>query len=390
MFERKIPLFKLFGFKVGIDATWFILAVLITWSLAKGVLPHYFPGFSNVTYWWMGVAGALGLFVSIVFHEFCHSLVARKFGLPMKGITLFIFGGVAEMNKEPENAKSEFFMALVGPLSSLFLAGILFFIYTGGKTANWSRPVNDVLLYLGWLNIILAGFNMVPAFPLDGGRVLRSILWYAKGDLRWATRISSRLGSGFGLLLMILGIINFITANFIGGLWYFLIGMFIRGASQMSYRQLLVKNALAGEPISRFMVPDVITAPLSITVSDLIEDYFYKYHYKMFPVSENGSLKGCVTTKQIKQLPKEQWSIRKVSDIVQPCSGENTISPKADAVKALSLMNNTGNSRLMVVEGEKLLGVISLKDMLKFMALKLDLETGEKITPGMRCLKNEV
>jgi predicted transcriptional regulator len=177
---------------------------------------------------------------------------------------------------------------------------------------------------------------------------------------------------------MILGIVSFIGGNYIGGLWYFLIGMFIRGASQMSYRQLLVKNALAGEPISRFMAPEVITAPPSITVADLIEDYFYRYHYKMFPVSEDGVLKGCVTTKQIKQLPKEQWATRKVSEIVQPCSEQNTISPKDDAMEALSLMNSTGNSRLMVVEGNILLGVISLKDMLKFMALKLDLETSEK------------
>jgi Zn-dependent protease len=378
MFERKIPLFRLFGFKVGIDATWFILAVLITWSLAKGVFPRYFAGFSNGTYWWMGVAGALGLFVSIVFHEFCHSLAARQFDLPMKGITLFIFGGVAEMTKEPENAKSEFFVAIIGPISSVVLGGIIFLVFAAGRAANWPGPVNGVLAYLGWLNIILAGFNMVPAFPLDGGRVLRSILWYVKGDLRWATRISSGFGSGFGLVLMILGIVSFIGGNYIGGLWYFLIGMFIRGASQMSYRQLLVKNALAGEPISRFMAPEVITAPPSITVADLIEDYFYRYHYKMFPVSEDGVLKGCVTTKQIKQLPKEQWATRKVSEIVQPCSEQNTISPKDDAMEALSLMNSTGNSRLMVVEGNILLGVISLKDMLKFMALKLDLETREK------------
>lgn len=388
MFGRKIPLFNLFGFKVGIDATWFILAVLITWSLAEGALPHYFPGFSNATYWWMGVAGALGLFVSIVFHEFCHSLVARKFDLPMKGITLFIFGGVAEMNKEPENAKSEFFMAIAGPISSVLLAGMFFIIYTAGKTINWPGPVNGVLVYLGWLNIILAGFNMIPAFPLDGGRVLRSILWAIKGNLRWATRISSGLGAGFGLLLMILGIINFIGGNFIGGLWYFLIGIFIRGASQMSYRQLLVKDALVGEPISRFMVADVFTAPPSITVYDLIEDYFYKYHYKMFPVTEDGTLKGCVTTKQIKELSKEKWATSRVSDIVQPCSEENTISPDADAMKALSLMNRTGNSRLMVIEENKLLGVISLKDMLKFMALKLDLEAGEKITSESKLFGN--
>lgn len=380
MFGKKIPLFNLFGFKVGVDATWFILAVLITWSLAEGVFPHYFPGLSNAAYWWMGAAGALGLFISIVFHEFCHSIVARKFGLPMKGITLFIFGGVAEMNKEPENAKSEFFMAIAGPISSVILAGMFFITYTAGKTINWPGPVNDVLVYLGWLNIILAGFNMVPAFPLDGGRVLRSILWAIKGNLQWATRISSGLGAGFGLFLMILGIINFIGGNFIGGLWYFLIGIFIKGASQMSYRQLLIKNALVGEPISRFMVADVVIAPSSITVHDLIEDYFYKYHYKMFPVSDNGTLKGCVTTKQIKELSRENWATSRVSDIIKPCSEVNTILPDADSMKALSLMNRTGNSRLMVIEGNKLLGMISLKDMLKFLALKLDLEGDEKIT----------
>jgi CBS domain-containing protein len=298
----------------------------------------------------------------------------------MKGITLFIFGGVAEMNKEPENARSEFFMAIAGPISSVILAGMFFITYTAGATINWPGPVNDVLVYLGWLNIILAGFNMVPAFPLDGGRVLRSILWAIKGNLQWATRISSGLGAGFGLFLMILGIINFIGGNLIGGLWYFLIGIFIRGASQMSYRQLLIKNALAGEPISRFMVTDVVTAPSSITVHDLIEDYFYKYHYKMFPITKDGKLEGCITTKQIKELSKEKWAKSIVSDIVKPCSEVNTILPDADSMKALSLMNRTGNSRLMVIKGNKLLGMISLKDMLKFLALKLDLEGDEKIT----------
>jgi len=382
MFERKLPLFTLFGFKISIDITWFVLVVLITWSLAKGVFPHYFEGFSNTTYWWMGAAGALGLFISIIFHEFCHSLVARQFDLPIKGITLFIFGGVAEMNEEPENAKSEFFMAIAGPISSAVLASIFFLFYTAGKAVNLPVPVSGVLMYLGWLNIILAGFNMVPAFPLDGGRVLRSILWYARGDLRWATRISSRLGAAFGLFLMIMGVISFIGGNFIGGLWYFLIGMFIRSASQMSYRQLLVKNALMGEPISRFMAVQAVTVPPSITVSDLVEDYFYKYHYKMFPVTEDGMLKGCVTTTQIKGLSKEQWATTRVSDIAQPCSEGNAVSPEADSIDALSLMNSTGNSRLMVVERNRLLGVISLKDMLKFMALKLDLEAGQRITTG--------
>jgi Zn-dependent protease/predicted transcriptional regulator len=374
MFERRIPLFKLFGFKVGIDLTWLILAVLVTWSLAKGVFPNYFKGLSDATYWWMGVAGALGLFFSIVFHEFCHSLVARRFNLQMKGITLFIFGGVAEMEEEPNTPKSEFFMAVVGPISSLVLAVVLFLIQKVGNALGLYKPVTSVILYLGWLNVILAVFNMVPAFPLDGGRVLRSILWAIKGNLRWATYVASQMGSAFGWFLIILGVINFIGGNFIGGLWYLLIGMFIRSASQMSYQQMLIRRALAGESVRRFMRENPVTVPSNVSVAALVEDYFYKYHYKMFPVLDDDKLVGCVSTKQVHQLARQQWPESRVSQIAESCSNTNTISPNTDAMSALSLMNQTNNSRLLVVEGGRLLGILTLKDMLKFLSLKIDLE----------------
>ncbi len=379
MFGKRIPLFSLFGFKVGIDITWFILAILITWSLAQGLFPHYFEGFSTATYWWMGAAGAVGLFFSIIFHEFCHSLVARGFGLPMKGITLFIFGGIAEMTEEPQSPKSEFFMAVVGPISSIALGGILFGVYKGGELMGWPGPVNAVLMYLGWLNLILAGFNLVPAFPLDGGRILRSILWAVKKNLRWATRVASGFGSGFGFLLIILGVFNFIGGNFIGGIWYFLIGMFIRGASQMSYQQLLIRKALSGEPAKRFMKSEPVTVPSSISVQELVEDYFYQHHYKMFPVLDDGQLKGCVSTKDVKEMPKAQWRQHSVGQVMKPCGEDNTISPDTDAMKALSLMKNSDNSRLMVIDDGHLQGIITLKDMLKFLSLKIDMEEHEDV-----------
>jgi Zn-dependent protease/predicted transcriptional regulator len=375
MFERKIPLFKLFGFRVGVDLSWLILAVLVTWSLAKGVFPDYFKGFSNATYWWMGVAGAAGLFFSIVFHEFCHSLVARQFNLQMRGITLFIFGGVAEMQEEPNSPKSEFFMAVVGPISSIVLAMVFFLVQKGGRILGWYEPVTSVLQYLGWLNIILAGFNMVPAFPLDGGRVLRSILWAIKGNLRWATHIASQLGSAFGWFLIALGVVNFIGGNFIGGLWYALIGMFIRGASQMSYRQLLIRKALTGEPVERFMETHVVTVPSSVPIRELVENYFYRYHFRMFPVVENGQLVGCVTTREVKEVPRDQWNQRTVGEIAGNCGSGNTVSRYTDAMEALSLMRNTGNSRLMVLDGNQLVGLVTLKDLLQFFALKIDLES---------------
>jgi Zn-dependent protease/CBS domain-containing protein len=374
MFGKRIPLFKLLGFQVNIDLSWLILAVLITWSLAKGLFPHYFAGFSDETYWWMGVAGALGLFISIIFHEFCHSLVARQFGLPMRGITLFIFGGVAEMESEPQSAKAEFLMAIAGPISSILLGVAFYFIHAGGKSTGWPAPVNGVIQYLMVINLILAGFNLLPAFPLDGGRVLRSILWSIKGNLRWATRIASGLGSAIGIFMIILGFLTFIAGSFIGGIWYFLIGLFIRQASRMSYSQLLMRNALAGEQIQHFMKTDPVTVSPSLTVDQLVKDYFYKFHYKMFPVSDGDGLMGCVTSKQVKDLPKEEWERHTVRDLMSACSDENAVSSQTDALQALSLMNRTGNSRLMVVDNNKLLGVVTLKDMLKFLDLKIDLE----------------
>jgi Zn-dependent protease/CBS domain-containing protein len=374
MFGKKIHLFTLFGFSVGIDFTWFLLAVLVTWSLAAYLFPVYYKGYSTGIYWAMGVAGAVGLFFSIVFHEFWHSLVARRFGLPMRGITLFIFGGVAEMEDEPANAKTEFLMAIVGPVSSAVLGGILVGIAQAGMAARWPMSVWGVLQYLGWLNFLLAVFNLIPAFPLDGGRVFRSILWAVTGRLRWSTRVAAAAGSGFGILLILLGVIAFFLGAFVTGVWYLLIGLFVRSAARMSYRQVLIRQALGGEPLTRFMQPNPIVVPPSISVHELVDNYFYQYHHRMFPVAFDSTLVGCVTTRQVRDLPREQWDRYTVQDVLAPCSAENAIPSNTDAMQALALMNRTGNSRLMVVDGDHLVGIVTLEDMLRFLDLKIDLE----------------
>ena len=375
MFGKRITLFRLFGFEVRIDISWLIIALLITWTLAKGSFPHYYAGFQASTYWLMGILGALGLFFSIIFHELSHSLVARRFGLPMKGITLFIFGGVAEMTDEPPSPKAEFFMAVAGPLSSIFLGIVLFIIRFIGEGIGWPKPALGVITYLALINLILAGFNLLPAFPLDGGRVLRSVLWGWRDNLRWATKIASSIGSGFGIALIVLGAISVFMGNLIGGIWWLLIGMFMRGASQMSYQQLILRNALEGEKVQRFMSTNVVKVPSSLTIEDLVEDYIYKHHFKMFPVVDNGKLIGCVTLKQVKDIPREERDKHKISEIAEVCSRENTIGPDEDALKALNVMRENKASRLMVVEGDKLVGVIALKDMLEFLSLKIDLES---------------
>lgn len=374
MFTKSITLFRLFGFQVKIDLTWLFLALLVSWTLAERVFPPLYRGLTPLTYWMMGVAGVIVLLFSIVFHELSHSLVARHFGFPIKGITLFIFGGVAEMDEEPPTAKAEFLMAAAGPLSSFVLAAALVGVNRLAVSAHWPVTVEGVTAYLAYINFILAVFNLVPAFPLDGGRILRAVLWGWRGDFRWATRIASNIGSGFGFALVILGVLAFISGNIIAGLWWALIGLFLRAAAGMSYQQLLVIEVLKGAPVSRFMKTLVVTAPPSITVHELVEDYIYKYHYKMFPVVDGERLMGCIDTEQVRSVSRNEWDRRQVHEVMSVCSADNTVSPGTDAVKAWKLMRGKGQSRLMVVDGDKLVGLVSLRDLMEFLSLKLDLE----------------
>jgi len=368
-------LFKLLGFEVGIDWSWIIIAILILWSLSTGFFPMYYKNLSTEMYWMMGLVGAAGLFLSIIFHEFCHSMMARRYGMPMKGITLFIFGGVAQMEDEPPSSKAEFMVAIVGPLSSLAIGLIFYGIYIFGKSAGLPEPVNGVVGYLAFINGILAGFNIIPAFPLDGGRVLRSILWGIKKNLKWATRVSSWIGTGFGILLIVLGIVNVLRGNFVGGMWWLLIGMFLHGAAKSAYQQLIMRKALEGEPLTKLMKTDPVTVPASVSLKEFVEDYVYRHHYKMFPVMDNSNkLAGCITTKQLKEVPKENWDQKKVADLAMQCSPENSVDSKEDAMRALSKMKSYSASRLMVTEGDHLLGIISLKDMLEHLSLKAELE----------------
>ena len=373
MFGKRIDLFRLFGITIRLDLSWFLLALLVTWTLAAGLFPAMVPGLTPGTYWAMGAGGALGLFLSILIHEYFHALVANRKGIPIRGITLFIFGGVAEMEAEPPSAKAEFLMAGAGPLGSVLVAAVCLVLARISATAM-AAPGLAVIGYLGTINLLLAGFNLIPAFPLDGGRMLRAALWHRKKNLREATRIASRIGATFGLALIVLGVFAVISGNFIGGMWWFLIGMFVRSAAHASYQQVLLRHALEGEPVHRFLRSEPVTVPATLPLDRLVQDYVYRYHHKLFPVVENGRLTGCITTQQLKEIPREEWSARTVGGVATRCSADNTIRADVDALDALAKMRRSGASRLLVVDGEQLVGTLTLKDLLEFFALKLDLE----------------
>jgi Zn-dependent protease/CBS domain-containing protein len=377
MFSNRIRLFRVAGIQISADLSWFIVLALVTWSLANTFPTEEggAPGLTPPTYWAMGLVAALLLFASIVLHELGHALTAQRLGVPIRGITLFIFGGVAEMSDEPPTARAEFLVAVAGPIVSVLLGvGFLGLAAVAG-VAGWPQPVVAIATIVSTINLVLVVFNMIPAFPLDGGRVLRSALWQWKGNLRWATKISSRIGSALGIALIGLGVVVAIgTGELISGMWFALIGLFVRSAARMSYQQLLLRRALEGEPVLRFMQPEPVVVPRSISIADLVRDYVYRHHFKTFPVVEGERLVGCVSTKDVRQLPREEWERQTVGALAEKCSVENTVPPDLDAMKALSLMSRTGRSRLLVADGDRLLGILSLKDLLKFFSLKMELE----------------
>lgn len=375
MFGKQIKIFEIFGVEVRIDTSWIFIALLVTWSLAAGFFPAQYPDLAPETYWTMGIMGAFFLFFSIIFHEFSHSLVARKYGIPITSITLFIFGGVAQMEKEPGTPRAELLMAIAGPIASLFLGGIFWGLAFLLESLGASVILFGVCYYLGLINIILAVFNMVPAFPLDGGRVFRSILWEKYQDLEKATKKASKYGSGFGTGFMLVGVFFIFTGNFIGGVWWIFIGLFLKNAAFSSLQQVLLKKSFAGKPVADFMAGNPITVSPEMTIQELVENYIYKHHHKLYPVKEGVTLIGLVEFKDIKGIDSKNWQNTVVGSVMQPLNKNNSIPPTLDAMEALARMQKNKRSRVLVVSKERdLLGILTLKDMLDYFTMKKELE----------------
>jgi Zn-dependent protease/CBS domain-containing protein len=380
MFGTRWRLFRLLGIPVSMDLSWLLILAVLTLSFAEGfpaIVSRYFPGdvrpLSPADYWIMGLVTALAFFTCIVLHEFSHALVARSRGMPISGITLFLFGGVAELGEEPTSASTEFLMAIAGPIVSAVLAGLFWIVAEVGYHGNWPHPVVIVLGYLATINLVVLIFNMVPAFPLDGGRVLRSILWGITGNVRRATRWASFAGQPFAFILIAWGVLLFFSHNWVGGIWSVLIGMFLNTAAGSGYQQVVIRQALQGEPVRRFMNTNPVVVSPSLHLLDWVEDYVYRYHHRAFPVASNGHLEGVITTQDISDIPRREWGEHTVSEVMSTDLQAVGISANADAMEALSKMQRNGLSRLVVTEEGRIVGLVSLKDLLRFLNLKLEL-----------------
>jgi Zn-dependent protease/CBS domain-containing protein len=373
---RRVKVFRLLGFQVQVEWTWLFLAAWMTWSLASDVFPAAVRGLEPTAYWWMGSVGALGLFASIVFHELWHSLVARHYGIVIEGITLFIFGGVAELKEEPPSAKTEFLLALAGPTSSALLGVALFGAREWVRLASGGAEIAAVLRYLVSINLSLAAFNLLPAFPLDGGRMLRAAVWRWRGDLRWATQLAAWIGTLLGNLLLAVGTLLLFAGSLVNGVWMIVVGLYLRSVSRQSYRQLSIRLALAGERVERFLIADPVTVRPELSLAELVDEYVHKYHEKTFPVVDGLRLVGCVDTHALGNVPESQWAQRTVLDLTQACETEDTIPGGVDAMQALTQMSRSGRGRLMVVDGDCLVGIVTLQNLLEFLARQLGWQPG--------------
>lgn len=354
---------SVFGFEIRIDFSWFIIFFLIMWTFTVAVFPTNFPGLSRGAYLGMGVAGTLLFFASLLAHELSHSLVARRKGIPVEGITLFIFGGMARTRMEAEEPGDEFYIAVVGPVSSIVIGLLFGLVWWLGTRAGWAPAITGVALYLGFLNIVLAVFNLLPGFPLDGGRLFRSLVWKITGDVTRATRVASTGGKWLGYALVALGVLQIFAGGLVGGLWLVFIGWFLRNAAIMSYEQHLVRLVLEGVPAWQTMSRDPETVRPDLTLQALVDDYFMRRRYQAFPVSTDGTPLGIITLHQVKDVPREEWPRRTVAETMTPAGETVTVRPEESMIRVLERMEQSGTRRVLVTRNGQLLGIITAADV---------------------------
>ena len=378
MLTHNLRLFKLFGIDIQINPGWAVIAALIAWSLAQGVFPNLYSGLATTTYWIMAAITVIGLAVSIIMHELAHSLVAARFGTPVSSITLFMFGGVAALDQDPKSPIAEFLIALAGPAMSLALAGVL---YVSALAMGMNSFVADTARYLALLNLVLALFNLLPAFPMDGGRAFRAIMWAITGNKSRATRYASQTGKVFGAMFMGLGLLAILTGNFVGGLWWVLIGGLIRAAAAGEYERLRIQTALKGQTVKQFMNPNVDTVPDNINVRNFVDEHLYAYGHDVFPIIHDGQPIGTIGLSNLKSTSQADWDRQHVAQIMTPLSPDFVTSSNVPALDALTQMSAEKKTRLLVIDQGRLIGVLVLKDLLDHLTVRLALEPDSNLKP---------
>ena len=365
-----LTLGKIAGISIRVHSSWFLVVALVTWSLAGGYYPQEYPGWGTAAYWSVGVITAILFFASVLSHELGHSVVALREGVPVRSITLFIFGGVAQIGREPPTAGAEFRIAIAGPLTSLGLAGIFNLL----KLAIASNPILAApVTYLGRINLMLALFNLTPGFPLDGGRVLRAILWGLGRSFRKATRWASAIGQGVAFLFILFGMSQMFLGDFLNGLWIAFIGWFLNNAAESSYRQIALRDRLVGVAARDVMAQECPTVSGGLRLDRLVDGHILNTGRRCFFVIKNGELQGLITLHNVKRTPRDRWHAVTVRQVMTPVDAVFWARPDEDVWALLQRMDEADVNQVPVMDDGRLVGMITREHLLRYIRIRSQL-----------------
>jgi Zn-dependent protease/CBS domain-containing protein len=351
---------RIAGIRIGLNWSWLVVFALIVWSLASAVFPSQNEGLSDSTHLAMAIAAALLFFVSLLLHELGHALQARREGMEIDGITLWLFGGVAQFKGSFPSAGAEFRIAIAGPVVSLVLGAVFVAL---AALIGFSEPIDGVAAWLGYINLLLLVFNLLPALPLDGGRVLRSVLWGARGDFSWATRLASGIGRGFGYLFIAGGIALFIFANAFSGAWLAFIGWFLLGAASAEARHLAAREALGGLRVRDLMVREPSTVSADLTLGHFMDEVVWRRRYTTYPVLDDGRVVGLLPFRRVAEVPRGEWDTRTVGECAIPREEVPELEPDDELIDALVELSESEVHRGLVLDGDRLVGFLSITDL---------------------------
>jgi Zn-dependent protease len=370
MNRQGISLGRVLGIPIELDYSWFLIFALVAWTLASGYFPSEFKNWSTVEYWVVGIATAIVFFLSVVLHELGHSIVARHYGIPVSSIKLFVFGGVSQIEAEPPSAKVEFVMAVVGPLVSFALAGV----FAGLSAAFTSvAPLLALAKYLAYINAVLGLFNLIPGFPLDGGRVFRAIVWGITHDLRRATVIAGTAGRFIGFLFILYGVYQVFAGNFINGLWIGFIGWFLESAAMSQIQQQRLHALLAGRRVSQVMSTDYTSIPPDMVLQTLVDHHVLGNGQRSFVVAEGDKVDGLLTLQEIKEMPRAEWPATTVAQAMIPLAQVKRTQPDEELWAAIEEMNHDGVNQLPVMTNGHIKGMLRRDDVISYLRNLQDL-----------------
>jgi Zn-dependent protease/predicted transcriptional regulator len=368
--KSSIPLGRWFGIEVGLHYSWFVIALLIVMSLEAQFHQNY-AWWGSEAIWAISIVTALLFFLALLAHEMSHALVARAHGLKTRAITLFALGGLAQIEKEPEDPRTEFWVGIVGPISSAVIGLVcLAMVWAIGRQET---PVRGMLVWLGYINLMLAGFNLTPAFPLDGGRILRAIIWWATGNPQRSTQLAARYSQAIALVFIALGIFRFFGGAGFGGLWIAFIGWFLLQAASASYRSVALTTGLRNVHVSDVMTKECTAVDGNTNVQNFVEEYLLRSGRRCFVVEQNGQVAGLVTPHEIKELDRQRWPYTTLSDVMRPLEQVHTVSPETPVMEALETMGRDDVNQLPVVTDHHLDGIITRANVMQFLQNRAEL-----------------